>query len=182
MRRKALKTILVVTVIAIAHFAASFYVSHKIGTIAGTLVSETLINASEVNEISADVTDQMSQELKETSGSWIKMSYVLAFPVGLFTIPLKDNLMQQHILKPIIENGTVLAFLSERTELMDSNQKLRLLTLKEAAEYLRMHKGSLYRLLESGKIDIPAIKLGGKWLFNLDSLNQYLMMKEQDRN
>jgi len=65
---------------------------------------------------------------------------------------------------------------------MDSSQKLRLLTLKEAAEYLRMHKGSLYRLLESGKIDIPAIKLGGKWLFNLDSLNQYLMMKEQDRN
>jgi len=65
---------------------------------------------------------------------------------------------------------------------MNSNQKLRLLTLKEAAEYLRMHKGSLYRLLESGKIDIPAIKLGGKWLFNLDSLNQYLMMKEQDRN
>ena len=65
---------------------------------------------------------------------------------------------------------------------MDTNQKLRLLTLKEAAEYLRMHKGSLYRLLESGKIDIPAIKLGGKWLFNLDSLNQYLMMKEHDRN
>jgi excisionase family DNA binding protein len=65
---------------------------------------------------------------------------------------------------------------------MDSSQKLRLLTLKEAAEYLRMHKGSLYRLLESGKIDIPAIKLGGKWLFNLDSLNQYLMTKEQQRN
>lgn len=65
---------------------------------------------------------------------------------------------------------------------MDSSQKLRLLTLKEAAEYLRMHKGSLYRLLESGKIDIPAIKLGGKWLFNLDSLNQYLMTKEQHRN
>ena len=37
---------------------------------------------------------------------------------------------------------------------MESNQKLRLLTLKEAAEYLRMHKGSLYRLLENGKIDI----------------------------
>ena len=65
---------------------------------------------------------------------------------------------------------------------METSQKLKLLTLKEAAEYLRMHKGSLYRLLESGKIDIPAIKLGGKWLFNLDSLNQYLMMKEQDRN
>jgi excisionase family DNA binding protein len=65
---------------------------------------------------------------------------------------------------------------------MDSSQKLRLLTLKEAAEYLRMHKGSLYRLLESGKIDLPAIKLGGKWLFNLDSLNQYLMTKEQQRN
>lgn len=65
---------------------------------------------------------------------------------------------------------------------METSQKLRLLTLKEAADYLRMHKGSLYRLLESGKIDIPAIKLGGKWLFNLDSLNQYLMKKEQHRN
>lgn len=65
---------------------------------------------------------------------------------------------------------------------MESSQKLRLLTLKEAAEYLRMHKGSLYRLLESGKIDIPAIKLGGKWLFNLDSLNHYLMQKEHQGN
>jgi excisionase family DNA binding protein len=66
--------------------------------------------------------------------------------------------------------------------IMETSQKLSLLTLKEAAEYLRMHKGSLYRLLESGKIDLPAIKLGGKWLFNLDSLNQYLMTKEQERH
>ncbi len=65
---------------------------------------------------------------------------------------------------------------------METTQKLKLLTLKEAAEYLRMHKGSLYRLLESGKLDIPAIKLGGKWLFNLDSLNEYLKQKEQQRN
>ncbi len=65
---------------------------------------------------------------------------------------------------------------------MDASQKLRLLTLKEAAEYLRMHKGSLYRLLESGKIDLPAIKLGGKWLFNLESLNQYLLTKEQQKH
>lgn len=65
---------------------------------------------------------------------------------------------------------------------MDASQKLRFLTLKEAAEYLRMHKGSLYRLLESGKIDLPAIKLGGKWLFNLESLNQYLLTKEQQKH
>jgi len=58
------------------------------------------------------------------------------------------------------------------------DKKYQLLTLKEAAEYLRMHKGSLYRLLESGKTDIPAIKLGGKWLFNLESLNRYLGAKE----
>ncbi|GAB4327590.1 MAG: hypothetical protein Kow0037_01260 [Calditrichia bacterium] len=57
--------------------------------------------------------------------------------------------------------------------------RLKLLTLKEAAEYLRMHRGSLYRLLESGKTDLPAIKLGGKWLFNLDSLNKYLIEKEK---
>jgi excisionase family DNA binding protein len=65
---------------------------------------------------------------------------------------------------------------------VDASQKLRLLTLKEAAEYLRMHKGSLYRLLESGKIDLPAIKLSGKWLFNLESLNHYLMTKEQQKH
>ena len=59
-----------------------------------------------------------------------------------------------------------------------TDKKFQLLTLKEAAEYLRMHKGSLYRLLESGKTDIPAIKLGGKWLFNLESLNKYLSEKE----
>ena len=57
-------------------------------------------------------------------------------------------------------------------------KKYQLLTLKEAADYLRMHKGSLYRILESGKTDIPAIKLGGKWLFNLESLNKYLSEKE----
>ena len=57
-------------------------------------------------------------------------------------------------------------------------KKFQLLTLKEAAEYLRMHKGSLYRLLENGKTDIPAIKLGGKWLFNLESLNKHLTEKE----
>lgn len=60
-------------------------------------------------------------------------------------------------------------------------ERYHLMTLKEAAEYLRMHKGSLYRLLESGKTDIPAIKLGGKWLFNLDSLNKYLADKEATR-
>ena len=60
----------------------------------------------------------------------------------------------------------------------NSDKKYQLLTLKESAEYLRMHKGSLYRLLESGKTDIPAIKLGGKWLFNLESLNKYLSEKE----
>ncbi|MFZ0391573.1 MAG: helix-turn-helix domain-containing protein [Calditrichia bacterium] len=65
---------------------------------------------------------------------------------------------------------------------MEANRKMQLLTLKEAAEYLRMHKGSLYRLLENGKIDIPAIKLGGKWLFNLESLNHYLREKEVNRN
>ena len=64
---------------------------------------------------------------------------------------------------------------------METSQKMKLLTLKEAAEYLRMHRGSLYRLLESGKIDLPAIKLGGKWLFNLDSLNKYLREKEKER-
>jgi excisionase family DNA binding protein len=66
----------------------------------------------------------------------------------------------------------------ENDQMDNVEKKYKLLTLKEAAEYLRMHKGSLYRLLENGKTDIPAIKLGGKWLFNLESLNKYLSEKE----
>ena len=67
--------------------------------------------------------------------------------------------------------------------IMEITEKYKLLTLKEAAQYLRMHRGSLYRLLENGKCDIPSIKLGGKWLFNLESLNKYLANKEsQPRN
>ncbi len=68
--------------------------------------------------------------------------------------------------------------LTSDEEFQVEDKKYQLLTLKEAADYLRMHKGSLYRLLESGKTDIPAIKLGGKWLFNLESLNKYLSEKE----
>ena len=67
-------------------------------------------------------------------------------------------------------------------KLQVEEKKYQLLTLKEAADYLRMHKGSLYRLLESGKTDIPAIKLGGKWLFNLESLNKYLSEKEMQHH
>ena len=106
MKKKTKQTILIVSLIAISHFAASFYVTHKIGTNAGTLVAETLISASESNEISDDVTDQMAKRLKESSGSWITLSYVLAFPVGLLTVPLNDTVMQQLILKPVTE-GTL---------------------------------------------------------------------------
>ena len=95
MLRKTKQTILIVSFIALAHFAASFYVSFMIGTIAGTVVGETLIIARDANEVSDNVTDQMAQRVKESSGSWVTLSYILAFPVVLLTSSLSDNVMQR---------------------------------------------------------------------------------------
>ncbi|MGQ0794363.1 MAG: response regulator [Deltaproteobacteria bacterium] len=47
-----------------------------------------------------------------------------------------------------------------------------LMTLEEAAEYLKIAKPTLYRLLEEGKI--PAFKVGNQWRFTKELINQWL--------
>ena len=48
----------------------------------------------------------------------------------------------------------------------------RLMTLDDAAEYLRLKKVTLYKLLEKGKL--PGSKVGGQWRFKKDTLEKWI--------
>lgn len=48
----------------------------------------------------------------------------------------------------------------------------KLLTLPEVAEYLRLSKHTLYKMVESGRI--PALKAGSQWRFNRDEIDAWM--------
>ncbi|MEW6034644.1 MAG: helix-turn-helix domain-containing protein [Chloroflexota bacterium] len=50
------------------------------------------------------------------------------------------------------------------------------MTLDEVAQYLRLHKSTVYRLTKSGLI--PGSKVGGKWRFRKDAIERQLSEKE----
>jgi excisionase family DNA binding protein len=45
------------------------------------------------------------------------------------------------------------------------------LTLEEVAEYLRVHRATIYRLLKKNKI--PGFRVGGDWRFNRESIDRW---------
>jgi len=47
-----------------------------------------------------------------------------------------------------------------------------IMTVKEIAEYLRVHESSIYRLSKAGKI--PAYKVGRCWRFKKDKIDEWL--------
>ena len=47
-----------------------------------------------------------------------------------------------------------------------------LITVKEAAEYLKLNRMTVYRLAQKRKI--PALRVGGAWRFNKDMLDDWL--------
>ena len=63
----------------------------------------------------------------------------------------------------------------------------RWLKLKDAAEYLKMGRSTVYKLLREGKL--PAHKAGREWRFDAEELDKWLkagklagsMPKEDDR-
>jgi len=50
-----------------------------------------------------------------------------------------------------------------------------LMTVEEVADYLRVTKKTIYRLLRQGKI--PATKVGHQWRFNKDSIDEWLQRR-----
>ena len=63
---------------------------------------------------------------------------------------------------------------------MIEDRKPRLMTIDEAAKYLRIHKSTIYRLAKGGRI--PASKVGNKWRFRKDVIDQWLSEKENSRS
>jgi excisionase family DNA binding protein len=50
------------------------------------------------------------------------------------------------------------------------------LTLEEAAEFLRVHPSTVYRMLKSHTI--PAFKIGSDWRFNQESIQRWIVERE----
>jgi excisionase family DNA binding protein len=54
---------------------------------------------------------------------------------------------------------------------------VRVLTLEEAAAYLRVHPSTVYRLLRSHQL--PGFRIGRDWRFNQDSIDRWVVEAEQ---
>jgi len=52
---------------------------------------------------------------------------------------------------------------------MQSSAKV--LTVNELAEYLRVHRSTLYRLLKKGQL--PGFKIGSDWRFNVEVIDAW---------
>lgn len=55
----------------------------------------------------------------------------------------------------------------------------KLMTLQKAAEYLNVHRGTLYRLAQ--KREIPVVKIGRIWRFRKEKIDAWLDSKEQKK-
>jgi excisionase family DNA binding protein len=53
------------------------------------------------------------------------------------------------------------------------------LTLEEVADFLHVHRSTVYRLLK--KRGIPAFKMGSDWRFNQESVEQWVKNLETER-
>jgi excisionase family DNA binding protein len=53
------------------------------------------------------------------------------------------------------------------------------LTVEEAAEYLRVSRSTIYRLLKSHQI--PAFKIGSDWRFNREQIDKWRIAREKNR-
>jgi excisionase family DNA binding protein len=58
--------------------------------------------------------------------------------------------------------------------------RVRILTVSELAEYLLVHKTTIYRLLGKGKL--PGFRVGGEWRFHLDAIEQWQRDQQRQRD
>lgn len=54
-----------------------------------------------------------------------------------------------------------------------------IMTVREVADYLRMHEMTIYRMARQG--EIPAYKVGNRWRFNRQRLEEWLSAHEVGR-
>ena len=52
----------------------------------------------------------------------------------------------------------------------------KVITVGELAEYLRVHRSTLYRLLKKGQL--PGFKIGSDWRFNVEVIDKWRMQQD----
>jgi len=52
----------------------------------------------------------------------------------------------------------------------------KVITVGELAEYLRVHRSTLYRLLKKGQL--PGFKIGSDWRFNVEVIDEWRMRQD----
>jgi excisionase family DNA binding protein len=56
----------------------------------------------------------------------------------------------------------------------------KVITIGELAEYLHVHRSTIYRLLKKG--ELPGFKIGSDWRFNVEAVDQWLMQQSAALN
>ena len=56
----------------------------------------------------------------------------------------------------------------------------KVITVGELAEYLRVHRSTLYRLLKSQQL--PGFKIGSDWRFNVETIDEWRMQQSTALN
>jgi len=51
------------------------------------------------------------------------------------------------------------------------------LTVREVAEYLRVHQTTIYRLLKEQKL--PAFRVGSDWRFNREMIDRWMIQEQK---
>jgi excisionase family DNA binding protein len=54
----------------------------------------------------------------------------------------------------------------------------KVMTVNELAQYLRVHRSTIYRLLKKGQL--PGFKIGSDWRFNVEVIDEWRMKQGQD--
>jgi excisionase family DNA binding protein len=54
-------------------------------------------------------------------------------------------------------------------------QGIRVLTVGEISDYLRVHRSTVYRLLRKGQL--PGFKIGSDWRFNIETIDRWRLQQ-----
>jgi excisionase family DNA binding protein len=54
------------------------------------------------------------------------------------------------------------------------------LTVNDLCNYLKVHPGTIYRLIKTG--ELPAFRIGSDWRFNVEEIERWLTEREKRPN